>query len=103
MRGLVLSSMLAVSVVALAGCNTPKPAQEASAEPASARTPSAAALANPGGPDDNKKICRSREVTGSRFPVRECHTMAEWMDVQRRGQDDLSVQAERHTTGSTGD
>ena len=31
--------------------------------------------------DPDKKVCRSEVPTGSRFPVRLCHTAAEWAKI----------------------
>ena len=31
--------------------------------------------------DPDKKVCRSEVPTGSRFPVRLCHTAAEWAQI----------------------
>ena len=33
------------------------------------------------GPDGDKVVCRSQEVTGSHFPERVCHTKRQWNDL----------------------
>ncbi len=91
MRPIVLTSSFVAAALILAACNTPKADQEASAAPA--------ATAADGKPD---VICATREVTGSRMPVRECHTAAEWADINKRGQDSLGVEAQRGYSGSGG-
>jgi hypothetical protein len=79
----------------LAACTTPQPAQRAPSASATAADPAAAV-------DPTVKICYSREVTGSRMPVRECHTRQEWADIQSNGEDDMSVEAQRHAPSSGG-
>ena len=86
MRRTVVSSTLAIAALTLAACNTPRAAQETSAAPP-ARVASAT--------DKSALICASREVTGSRMPVRECHSAEEWSDIQRHGQDAFSLEAQR--------
>lgn len=34
-----------------------------------------------------KKICRQLEMTGSTMKRRECHTRAEWKEIDRRNQE----------------
>ena len=84
-----LLSTLAIAALALAACNTPKTPQPAAA---------------PGATASNKPalICTSREVTGSRMPVHECHTAQEWADIKSRGIDDFSLEAQRHAPSTGG-
>jgi hypothetical protein len=93
MRRTVISSTLAIAALTLAACNTPKAAQEASAaQPASAA----------GAPDKAALICASREVTGSRMPVRECHTADQWVDIQNHGEGAFSLEAQRQMPSKGG-
>lgn len=39
-------------------------------------------------PVKEKKICRSTEVTGSLFAARECHTAAEWKQIDGKSRAD---------------
>lgn len=86
---ILLLSIAATSALALVGCNTAKVAQTPSATHATA-TSSASAQGKPA------LICASREVTGSRFPVKECHTAEEWADIRAHGLDSLGIEAQRH-------
>jgi uncharacterized lipoprotein YajG len=86
-------SSLAIAALMLAACTTPQAAQQA-AQPA----PGASAAAV----DPTAKICYSREVTGSRMPVRECHTRQEWADIQSHGDDDYSLETTRHASQAGG-
>ncbi len=46
--------------------------------------------------DPDKVVCRTEEVTGSLLATkRECHTNAEWQDMERQQRADLS-QAQRN-------
>ena len=38
---------------------------------------------------DKGLICASIEVTGSRMPVKECHTQTEWAAIKGHGTDSL--------------
>jgi hypothetical protein len=93
MRRTVMSLSLAIATLALAACNTPKAAQEASAA-----QPAGAAITA----DKPALICASREVTGSRMPVRECHTAEQWADIQRTGEDSFSLEAQHHFPSNGG-
>jgi hypothetical protein len=55
-------------------------AQTAASPPAGVAQPGTVAAAAPTQPkaDADKPVCRSSVPTGSRLPVRECHTQAQW-------------------------
>lgn len=89
MRRTALSPILALACLA-AACTGPKTTQVASAP--APTTPSTLA-AGPSKPND--LVCASREVSGSRIPVRECHTLAEWDAIRKQGMDQLGIEAQR--------
>lgn len=100
---LSVSSIAAISALALIGFTTPAladvpsaptqqpstPAQQPSTPNAPAATKAAAAPAKPA------LICRSQVTTGSLLPVRECHTADQWADQRRHGNDQLGLDAAR--------
>jgi hypothetical protein len=97
----VSSILLSASLgLTLAACTTPSktapPPQAAVAGPvAVVAAPGAAAQAaadnkGPGNPDQT--ICKREEVTGSRLAGhRECHTRAEWAQINATGMDKLQM------------
>ncbi len=91
--------MFAVLGLALAACGTPTktaaPPQAGVAGPvAIVAAPGAAQAAadnkGPGNPD--QVICKREEITGSRLAGhRECHTRAEWAQIDQTGMDKLQM------------
>jgi len=77
----------------LAACATPaqKPEQAAAARPQQTAETSG-----------DKLICRSVEVTGSRMPQRECHTLAEWGRMHTEGLDQFGLEAKRSAPSKGG-
>jgi 3-oxoacyl-ACP reductase-like protein len=68
------------------------------AQPAAAtKAPSATAVAAPAAPaakavgaeDDDKVVCKSEQVTGTRFSHRTCHTLHEWAQIEKDARDAL--------------
>lgn len=92
------SSTLLFAALALAACATQT---KTSAPPAAAPGPVAIVAApgaaqaaadnkGPGNPD--QVICKREEVTGSRLAGhRECHTRAEWAQIDATGMDKLQM------------
>ena len=91
------SSTLLFAALALAACATQtKPAAPAPAPgpvaivAAPGATQAAADNKGPGNPD--QVICKREEVTGSRLAGhRECHTRAEWAQIDATGMDKLQM------------
>jgi hypothetical protein len=84
-----LFALAAWSLAALPAFAEP-PANIAAPAPAAgvpAATPAATA---PAAPDPNKKICKTKNKTGSRFPERTCLTKAEWERLRMEAQDTVS-------------
>jgi hypothetical protein len=75
--------MLAAILVVLAAA-TPEAAPTTAAQPAA---PAAAAPAADKGKDD--KICKSEQVTGSRFPTKVCYSKAEYEAKRQQDQQQL--------------
>ena len=94
MRRFVLSMILPAAALTIAAAPTPNPGPTTStpAKPAAATAP----------PAKKDLICRTREVTGSRMPVHECHTADEWTEIQRHGEDSLSLDAMHHFPSNGG-
>ncbi len=94
------SLILAVAVVAAAGCAaTPEGAtgNTAAASPSSAQGPATEAAAG------NERVCRRMEVMGSIRPQRVCATAAEWAakeETDREGAE--SFDRARRQTGGVG-
>jgi hypothetical protein len=59
-----------------------------SATPASAAAPPKAVAAA----DDDKVICKSEQVTGTRFSTRVCHTKHDWAQIEKDSRDELMDQ-----------
>jgi len=76
-------------------CATPAPKPEHAAAAAPKRVQTAAS-------SDNPLICGSVEVTGSRMPVRECHTAAEWQRMKTEGTDQFSLDTARSSPNNGG-
>jgi hypothetical protein len=62
----------------LAGPALADPPATASTDTNAVPTAASTAAAAPATPDPNKKICKTKTKTGSRFPERTCLTKAEW-------------------------
>jgi invasion protein IalB len=69
-------------------------AQPAAATAAPSATPASAPAATPAkaADDDDKVICKSQKVTGSRFSTRICHTKHEWAQIEKDSRDELMDQ-----------
>ena len=93
MRRFALLAILPFAALTLAAAPTPTSTQGTSADGTSAQATPAqgTAAAKPQAPAKKNLICASHEVTGSRFPVKECHTADEWSDMQRHGTDQLGL------------
>ena len=65
--------------------NSPPPPLPAAAAPA---TPGAKVAIN----EDDKVVCKSEQVTGSRFSHRVCHTKSEWVQIEKDSRDELMDQ-----------
>ncbi len=76
-----IASALTAAALALAaaseGQSTP-PAQTIAAAPASTTAPA---------DDGDTVVCKSIEVTGTRFSTRECKTKTQWADITRNARD----------------
>jgi hypothetical protein len=59
-----------------------------SSTPASATAPPKAAEAA----DDDKVVCKSQQVTGTRFSTRICHTKHDWAQIEKDSRDELMDQ-----------
>jgi hypothetical protein len=90
MRSFVLSLILGLACLSTA-CTGPKTTQVASAP--TTQTAAQSAAAGPSNPND--RVCTTHEVSGTRIPVRECHTLAEWDASRKHGMDQLGVEAQR--------
>jgi hypothetical protein len=90
-----VSSIVAISALALVGFTTPALADvpAAPAQQPSMANPPAAKKAPP--PAKPTLICRSQVTTGSLLPVRECHTADQWADIRTHGNDQLGIDAAR--------
>jgi hypothetical protein len=42
--------------------------------------------------DEDKVVCKSEQVTGSRFSTRICHTKHEWAQIEKDSRDELMDQ-----------
>jgi len=42
--------------------------------------------------DDEKVVCKSEQVTGTRFASHVCHTKHEWDQIEKDSQDELANQ-----------
>jgi hypothetical protein len=42
--------------------------------------------------DDDKIVCKSQQVTGTRFSTRVCHTKHEWAQIEQDSRDELMDQ-----------
>jgi hypothetical protein len=42
--------------------------------------------------DDDKIVCKSEQVTGTRFSTRVCHTKHEWAQIEKDSRDELMDQ-----------
>ena len=89
MRRFALLAMLPFAALTIAAAPTP-PAQGTSTQDNSSAQGTVASAA-PAAKPAEKKICASHEVTGSRFPVKECHTADEWADIHQHGMDQLGL------------
>jgi hypothetical protein len=90
-----VSSIAAISALALVGLATPALADVPSApaqQPSTANPPAAKKAPPPAKPT---LICRSQVTTGSLLPVRECHTAEQWADIRTHGKDQLGLVAAR--------
>jgi len=76
-----------VFVTALLALSTPALAQEAAPSPA------------PAAPVKEKKICRPVAVTGSIMTKRQCHSAAEWSQIDGVNGDDAKRALDRRRTG----
>ncbi len=56
----------------------------------------------PAAPVKEKKICRSLAVTGSIMGKRECHTPAEWSQIDNANSDDAKRALGARRTGMDG-
>ena len=86
--------LLASFGVALSACTTKTTAPPTAAPVARAAPTGGAAqtAANNGLPDPNQIVCKREEVTGSRLAgARECHTRAEWAQINATGMDRLQM------------
>ena len=72
----------ALSILALDSTAPTSQPEAALAKPAGAQDAAAA-------PDPNKRICRGQVVTGSRFERRICMTRSDWVEFDRRQQQEL--------------
>jgi hypothetical protein len=82
--------IFALTAVALlfaqpAGAVVAPSATEVSAVPA--KTANGAAT-----PEDDKVVCKSQQVTGTRFSSRVCHTKHEWAQIEQDSRDELMDQ-----------
>lgn len=91
-----LAGMLAAAI--LAACATPAPgaAQIASA---SQITPS---MEGQTAPDGTVISCRSMQVTGSRFPVKECKSAAAWESFDAAMADNAKSETDKFQRVNTG-
>ena len=94
MRPIFAAAIIGVGLLVTA-CATPTQKAAQAAAPAAKPVQTAAN-------SDNPLICGSVEVTGSRMPVHECHTAAEWQRMKTEGTDQFTLDAQRHATGSGG-
>lgn len=74
----------AVAFSALAGSVAAAPASAPESAPTTVSTP---ATATPPMVDGDKVVCKSVEVTGTRFPEQRCHTKREWADMTQAARD----------------
>jgi hypothetical protein len=89
MRLVAVSLMLGLTCL-VAACTTPKPTQVANAAPlAPGSHPQASDV------HATDTVCTTHFDTGSRLPVKECHTVAEWGAINNHGTDQLGVEAQR--------
>lgn len=68
--------MFAVLAFAAALAQT-SPAQAPTVETSAAAAPSGAAAPAPAAPAQERLICTNQQVTGTRFPIRRCRTLAQ--------------------------
>jgi hypothetical protein len=79
--------MLAAVLSVLAAAAAPEAAPAAAAQPAVAAAAAAPAPAPAKGKEE--MICRSEQVTGSRFPTKVCYSKAEYEAKRRLDQEQL--------------
>jgi len=79
--------MRVVSLIALLVVATPALAQQAPTQTAEQ-------------PKEEKQICRRIPVTGSNFSKRECHTKAEWQQINAANQASASRALDNRRMGS---
>lgn len=87
MIGLALALML---VAGDAPASNPPP----SPPPASTNTASASDA------DSQKMVCKTIEVTGTRFPTRECRTKQQWAEMQAAAREYVDKATSGACTGS---
>lgn len=72
---------MAVTLVAASDATSPQVTAPAKAAPASVATASSKPAKDP-----NRIVCRTEEVTGSRFTQRICQTQAQWDNSEEAAQ-----------------
>jgi hypothetical protein len=87
MRVASFSVLFSAVCLLTAACATPKTEPPAAPQQANAA---------------NGLICASIEVTGSRFPVKECHTESEWAAIKAHGTDSLMQDTARSMPSNGG-
>lgn len=87
MRVRTLFLMASIPAAALLSATTAQ-----SGPAAEVTTNSAPVEAGPIAKDTSKRVCRSRLPTGSRLPLRECRSAAEWAEQADKTQDELQRQ-----------
>lgn len=92
MRLTLVAAAFGAGCVLLTACATPK----AENAPAAAKPTQTADTSR------DHLVCRTVDVTGSRLPVRECHTTTEWARLKTQGTDQLGVEAQRASQGASG-
>ena len=80
-----------VSFVTLMALAVPAAAQQAPAQQVAAPADKA---------KEDKPICRRQPVTGSNFAKRECHTKAEWAEINARDQENAARALDNRRAGS---
>jgi hypothetical protein len=94
---MVIAAMFAASVLLVAQPVSETPAPAAGAAVPAPTAPKAAVKP---ADDPDKVVCVSTEVTGSRFPVKQCHTRRQWAQATRDSQDLLNDATTHHETQS---
>jgi hypothetical protein len=83
---MIIALLAAVLLDAQPAGATVAPSATASSAPAA--TPAKAVAAD----DDDKVVCKSQQVTGTRFSSRVCHSKRDWAQIEKDARDELMDQ-----------